>query len=119
MLLDPLEEQFHLPATFVERADGGCRKGEFVGEEHQRLARIGILESDAAQRFGIVLAADNTSEHDGLVADDARAALDRSRVDAPKFGVGLCKKDEEGVCLMHQVKPCEVQIDRKSTRLKS
>ena len=53
LLLDPLEEKLHLPAAFAERADGGGRKGEVVGDEHQRLAGVGILEADAAQVFGI------------------------------------------------------------------
>ena len=36
MLLDPLEEQFHLPAPLVKRADDGCGKREIVGEKHNR-----------------------------------------------------------------------------------
>jgi hypothetical protein len=36
-----------LPAAFVERADGGDRKGEVVGDEHQRLIGFGVLEADA------------------------------------------------------------------------
>ena len=52
MLLDPLEEEFHLPAAFVERADGGGRKREVVGDEDQRLAGLGVLEADAPQKFG-------------------------------------------------------------------
>ena len=34
MLLDPFEEQFDLPATFVERADGRRWQSELVGEEN-------------------------------------------------------------------------------------
>ena len=54
MLLDPLEEEFHLPAAFVERADGGGRKREVVGDEDQRLAGLGVLEADAPQKFGVI-----------------------------------------------------------------
>src|SRR4030065_386991 len=86
MLLDPLEEQFHLPAALVERADGCRRKGEVVGQEHQRLAGLRILESDTAQILRIVLAAGGAGERDGLIADDAGAAICRCRIDSPKTG---------------------------------
>ena len=33
VLLDPLEEQLHLPPEFVERGDGEGRKGEIVRQE--------------------------------------------------------------------------------------
>ena len=48
MLLDPLEEQLHLPSAFVEAADCERGKAEVVGEEHQRLAGLGILDSECA-----------------------------------------------------------------------
>ena len=60
MLLDPFEEQFHLPARLVERADGGCRQREVIGDKDQRLAGFRILESDETQMFEIVLAAVDT-----------------------------------------------------------
>ena len=37
VLLDPFEEEFDLPAAFVECGDGGRRQSGVVGEEHQRL----------------------------------------------------------------------------------
>ena len=47
MLVDPLEEQFDLPARLVERTDGACRQDELVGEEDERRGGFGILETDA------------------------------------------------------------------------
>lgn len=87
MLLDPFEEQFHLPPCLVERADGGCRQCEVIGQEHQRLAGLGLLESDATQMIRIVRAAGGAGQRNGLIADEARAAIDRSRIDAMKLGV--------------------------------
>ena len=66
MLLDPLEEQFDLPARLVQRADGCGRQREVVGEVHQCLAGLGILEADAAQMVRIVPAAVIAVERDGL-----------------------------------------------------
>ena len=110
MLLDPREEQLHLPACLVERTDGGCRQGHVVGEEHPRLVCIGILESDATQLDGVVRAAGSAGQRHGLIADDARATIHRGRIDAPKLGVRLGAGHEEGVGLMHYVQPGEVEI---------
>ena len=54
MLLDPLEKQLRLPARAVKRIDGGCQQGEVVGQEHQRLAGIGILEWDTTYSKSIL-----------------------------------------------------------------
>src|SRR5271166_6827945 len=71
MLLDPFEEQFDLPAAFVECADGGSRQPELIGEEYQLLSRFGVPEADAPQVFGVMLAGVVTVQRDGLIANDA------------------------------------------------
>ena len=55
MLLDPFEEQFHLPATFVQCGDGQGWQGCVVGQKHQRLGRFGIFETNTPQLLGIGL----------------------------------------------------------------
>jgi hypothetical protein len=54
VLLDPLEKQFHLQAVLVQRSDGQGRKRRVVRQKNQRLARLRILEADAAQILGVV-----------------------------------------------------------------
>ena len=71
VLLDPLEEQFDLPAAFVESADGGGGQGELVGEEDKVLASVRVAEADAAQVAGIILAASISVEGNGLISKDA------------------------------------------------
>jgi hypothetical protein len=44
MLLDPLEEQFDLPAASIELSNRQRRFGEIVGQEDQRLAGLGIAK---------------------------------------------------------------------------
>ena len=73
MLLDPLEEQFDLPAAAVELGDGQRRQGEVVGQEDQRLAGFRIVEANAAQRCGEALARVEAGEDDGLIADQPGA----------------------------------------------
>ena len=81
MLLDPLEEQLDLPAAFVERADGRGRQAKLVGEEHQRLARLGVPEADAPQMFGVMPAGVVPIEGDGLIADDPCGTVARGGID--------------------------------------
>ena len=110
MLLDPFEEQFDLSARLVQCADGGRRQGEIVGQEHQCLAGFGIVETDPEQMLGIILGAGHAGERDGLVADDAGAAIDRRQIDAPQPDVRFGAGNEEGLHLTHHVKPGKVQI---------
>ena len=42
VLLDPLEEQFYLPAAAVELGDRERGQRKIVGQEHQRLAFLGL-----------------------------------------------------------------------------
>ena len=69
VLLDPLEEQFHLPSAPVQGADGRCWQGKLVGQEHQVLAGLGIAIADASQLAWVVLGGIEAVKGDGLVAD--------------------------------------------------
>jgi hypothetical protein len=55
MLLDPLEEKFHLPATLIEGANRQRRQRHLVREEDQRFAGFRVLEADAPQVRRIML----------------------------------------------------------------
>ena len=57
MLLDPFEEQLHLPSIFVERGDLQGRERHVVGQEDKRLARLRVFETDTSQVLGIVASA--------------------------------------------------------------
>ncbi len=75
---------------------GRARKGEVVGDEHQRLAGLGILEADAPQMFGVILTGVVAAQGDGLVADYAGRAIRRRRVNAMGIHVRIGARDEEG-----------------------
>ena len=53
MLLDPLEDQLHLPARLVQGADGLGIQGHLVGQEHERAFALAITEANPAQGVGI------------------------------------------------------------------
>ena len=51
MLLDPFEEQFNLPTTFVQSRNRRCWQRSIVRQEHQSLPGIGIFKTNPAQIF--------------------------------------------------------------------
>jgi hypothetical protein len=110
VLLDPFEEQFHLPATFVQSSNGQGRQGRVVGEEDQSLLGCWVLEPDTSQVFGVVLRNVVTVQCDGLIADKTAAPVYLGRVHAPGVHVAFGAGHKEGACLMHLEKACKVQV---------
>ena len=55
MLLDPLEEEFDLPAALVKFCNGECRQSEVVGQKNNPSFLFGIVETDASELFRKVL----------------------------------------------------------------
>ena len=95
MLLDPFEKQLDLPAAAIQFGDGERWQDEIVGQKHQPLASVGIFESDTTQGRIEVLARVKAAEHDGLIANQPRASVDRMRITALSFEVGLGAGDKE------------------------
>ena len=87
MLLDPFEKQLDLPPAAIKLGDGECWQGEIVGQEHQPLAGCGVSESDTTQRRVEVLTRVEAGEHDGLIANQTRASIDRMRITTLGFEV--------------------------------
>ncbi len=110
VLLDPFEEQFHLPTTFVQSGDRQWRQGHVVGQENQRLARPRILETNAPQLLGIILGNVKAIERDTLIANHAGGSLGRSRVHPPGIHTTLGARDKERASLMEFVQPRKVQV---------
>jgi len=109
MLLDPLEEQFHLPAAAIELGDRECRQLEVVGEEHERLALLG-LEPNAPQRLGVADLGVEHRERDRLIADQARGSVHCAGVAARGLEIGFGTRDKEHSCLVQPVQALEIEI---------
>jgi len=110
VLLDPFEEQLHLPPVLVLRSDSQGRQRRVVGPEDQRLARLGILETDTPQVLGIVRRYVKAVHRNGLVANHAGGPIGRCRVHASRVHIAFGTRNEEGVSLMQRVQPRKVQI---------
>ena len=110
VLLDPLEEQLHLPAILVQGGNGQRRQSRVVGQKYQRLARFEIFEPNAAQMFGIVLGDVEAVERNALIADHSSIPIGRRRIHPPRIHAALGAGNKEGAGLMHLVQPSEVQV---------
>ena len=110
MLLDPLEEQFDLPALLVKCRDHLWFEREVVGQKNEALSSL-VFDDDAPQRRRIVLARIEKRQHARLVADDiARRSIDRMRVTAFELGIAFGSSDKEGVHYMQPIQSGEIQI---------
>ena len=108
MLLDPLEEQLHLPAAAIELGDRECRQREVVGEEHQCLAFVG-LEPDASQRFGVAGLGVEHRQGYRLIADQSRGAVHTTRIATHGLEVGLGACHEECARQVQSMQPLEIR----------
>jgi len=121
MLLYPFEKQFDLPPAPIKIGDGNRWQREVVGQEHEPFAGLGVSELDATQWRVEVLARVKASEHDGLIADQPRAAIDRRGISTLGFEAGFCARHKEAARLVQAVQPFKVDIasvhDVESARL--
>ena len=110
MLLDPLEEQFHLPALPVQLRDQfGCQR-KIVGQKRNAFAPL-VFDHDSAQCGRIVLARIKHRERANLVADNESVlAIHWLRIATRELSIALGASDEERLRLMDGEQPTEIQI---------
>jgi hypothetical protein len=110
MLLDPFEEQLHLPALAVQTCNEFGAQCEVVGQKHQPFSVV-VLDHHPTQRRGIVLARIEHAQHAGLIAQNIRVGpIHRVRVAPLELGVALGAGHEECLGLVNDIQPGEVQI---------
>ena len=68
------------------------------------------FETDAAQRFVVILSGVVAIQCDGLVADDAARTIRRGRIEAVRMKVRLGAGDEEGTCLVQHIQAREIDV---------
>jgi len=110
VLLQPLEEEFDLPAALVELGDGQRREREVVREEDELAAAFRVEVANPAEAFGVALLAVETVEPDELIRGHPGRPIDRLRVEVPEPKVPLGPRHEEAVILAEPVQPSEVEV---------
>jgi hypothetical protein len=76
VLLDPLEEEFDLPATFAQLRNNRSWQQEIVCKNNDSSFALGVDVVDAPQLVGVVTGCVYSGEHDGLIAPQSRCVID-------------------------------------------
>jgi len=110
VLLDPLEEEFDLPAAPVDRRHGESRKTEMIGQEYETLSRIRIDVTDTTQFFGISAFPLPRAQSNRLIAPQPGCLVDRAGLLNREFGIGFRADDEIRHGLGDTVKPRKIEV---------
>lgn len=110
MLLDPFEEQFHLPPGLVEAGDSLGRQEKIVGYENEVLPCLWIAITDPAKRVGVMTMRSKTVERDSLVGTDAGQLVGTTGITPAEPGVLLRTCDKECTAQMQTVQSAVIQI---------
>jgi len=110
MLLDPFEEEFDLPAGFVELGNRGGVEVEVVGQENERFLRLGIAVTDSSKRLRVFSRRIVTREQNRLVADETRRPVDMTRVATAEVEVLFRPCHEERSGRVEIEEPPEIEI---------
>src|SRR2546425_5160957 len=110
MLLDPPEEEFHLPARLVDLGDRKCRQHEVVSEKLQALVGFGIVETHAPQGVRIYFGGLDGGQNHRLIGSNAGFFVHRTRVAPLEQDVLFCAYDEEGRTQGEDVQTFEVDV---------
>ena len=110
VLLDPPEEELHLPPLLVEQGDALRGKGKIVRQENEFLLVLDVEESDAAEFVGVMLGGVGARQGDGLIGTNPGRFVDGPGIHAAKPQVRLGPRDEKSEAKRKSMKPLEVEI---------
>ncbi len=110
VLLDPLEEQFNMPAAAVKVGDGHGRKREVVCDEDKGLVSFFVPVLYRSQGFREIFDALYACELNRLVADKSCRAIHLAGEGTAVSGIGFGSQNEETQGLMETMQATEVKV---------
>ena len=110
VLLDPLEEQFHLPATLVQLRYRQRRQQKVVRQKHKPLSRHAIDICDSSQQDGIAIPAFHARQSDARIASQSRSRIDLSMFPVIEREILFGPRDEEGHRFGEPEQPGEIDV---------
>lgn len=110
VLFDPLEEQLDLPSLFVESANRDGRQSKVVGEKHEYLVGLCIVERDASEYFGVARSRQYAGQPDMLIADQSNAVVDGKGLDQFGLHVGFGPRYKESPVGVQVVESSKVDV---------
>lgn len=96
VLFDPLEEEFHLPAAFVQLGNGQRVEHKIVCQEYESFGRYDIEIADPAKGIGIFLGGLWAIEKNRLIASESRGFVDEAVASTSAIEISLGANDKEG-----------------------
>jgi hypothetical protein len=110
VLLDPFEEQFHLPAALVKFGDRQRVQDKVVGDKDQAFSRFGIDILDASEESRILAGRFGSRENDTLIAAQSGVLVDGSFGSTAALEVFLRAGDEEGHVGLKDIEAGEIDV---------
>ena len=111
MLLDPFEEQLHLPAVAVKKPDILGLEIEVVGVVNKSPTEVSDVENDATELCRIIVAVPFACKFDGLVQQHVICPVKEFLSEQHFVGwFPFLSCDEERASLVDSEKPCKVEI---------
>ncbi len=110
MLLDPSEEQLHLPTALIELGNSERGQEKIVGQKHQALLARSIVVPHSAKALGIAAFGNGIVERDDLIALQAGSLVDRLREEPLTIEASFGPSHEEGSRLVEPVESSKVEI---------
>ena len=110
VLLDPFEEEFDLPSSFVNLRYHDGVDFEVVGYEHEQFPRLCIEKANSSEVAWIVPLAFRIVETDCLIAPQASGFVHRSGLLDIIAHVGFGSGHEESQCRPDPIEPPEIDV---------
>jgi len=110
VLFDPLEEKFHLPATFVKLGDRQSVEHKVVGQEDETFAGVEIDILNAPERLRIFRGCVDACKNNRLIAAESRGFVHGAAFLRAKLHVLFCARDEESHVCVEAVQSSEIDI---------
>ena len=111
MLLNPLEEQFHLPAIFVKQGDVLCTKEEVVRIVCKGTMQVRCVVDNPSDDAGVLLLILLLREADTLVFEHIVFAFKQGlAIDNLVCGLSLLPDNKEGTTDMNLIESGEVKV---------
>ena len=110
ILLDPLEEELHLPTLFVDFGDRPCCEPKVVGQEVILVAGFGIAKPHSAQWDWTVLLSLLSRPLNRLVARQTAGTIDFTSLRCAVPSATLDSGDEEHSLRIQLVEPAVVDV---------
>ena len=110
ILLQPLEEQFDLPAVLVDRGNCQCRDVEEIGEKDQMLAGLRIAKRHPAQPLGITGFRLWGCQQNRLIGAQTGSEVDLARGNPGRAQIVLGTNNETDLLPVQGKKTGEIQV---------